>query len=370
MSRSPLLYTPETSLLVTGGGTGGHVVPALELAKAHLKSARGPVLYMGSPDSLEERLAKSEGIPFIPVPSGGFVGKPFWGKFRAIGKVAGGLIRAFVMLGTMRPGLVIGTGGYVQIPVVAAALLRRRPVVLLEPNRVTGLSNRLFWPWVARTVHADLEENSWGIPVAQGICGPPPERERFTGETVKIMVIGGSQGARSINENLPGILREVRDLVPEIRLEVFHQSGERWKEETAGRYRSLEIPARVEGFLPELSSYFRDQTLVISRAGAMTIAEVTASGTPAIVIPFPFSAGGHQEQNARAMEEAGAGVFWGESTLGDRSSRAKELVSLLSDGDALFAMASRAWKRSTAVPAGRWLLALGNQDKEKPVEEH
>lgn len=353
------IYGPSTRLLLTGGGTGGHVIPALELARAHRAHASGSVFYVGSPASLEEELSRRMELPFSPVSSGGFVGKSLWARIRALVKIWRGLGRSLKLLGELRPDLVIGTGGYVQIPVVAAAILRRIPVVLIESNRVMGLANRIFRPLVSRVVTPGTPGDLRGIPVAPDVRESRPLRERFSGPEIRIMVIGGSQGARNLNEKLPAILARAIESLPGRSVEVFHQCGERWQEETRSRYAALGVRAVVEGFVPGLARMFRRQTLVLARAGAMTIAELTASGTPAIYIPFPASAGGHQERNAKGVEGLGAGRVWLEADLGDAGKRGQELTELLGDGERLFGMAVRAWEGTTAVSAENWLKALG-----------
>jgi UDP-N-acetylglucosamine--N-acetylmuramyl-(pentapeptide) pyrophosphoryl-undecaprenol N-acetylglucosamine transferase len=355
--RGPL-YGPSTSLILTGGGTGGHVVPAIELAKAHRKISTGSLLYVGSPGSLEERLSRQAKIPFEAVPSGGFVGKSLREKGKALAKMLKGIGAALGILRRERPDLVIGTGGYVQIPVVASALLMRIPVVLLEPNQVMGLANRLFQPWVASVVRPDKKGEVGGIPISSEVRGPFPDRDRFAGEVLGVMILGGSQGARALNEKIPDILRLVIASRKDRRVDIIHQSGERWKEGTINRYRDLGMTVTVEGFLPGLSSHFREQALIVARAGAMTVAEISASGTPAIYIPFPFSAGGHQEMNARAMEEKGAGWCWSEAGLDDVGARAKELSQILFEPERLYSAAERAWNCSGAVSAEIWLKSL------------
>jgi UDP-N-acetylglucosamine--N-acetylmuramyl-(pentapeptide) pyrophosphoryl-undecaprenol N-acetylglucosamine transferase len=280
----------------------------------------------------------------------------------ALLKVARGVDAAHGILKKVRPGLVVGTGGYVQIPVVCAAILQGIPVVLLEPNKVTGLANRIFQPWVARLVRADGKGDPVGIPVSPEMLGPPPTRERFLGDHLRIMVLGGSQGARFLNEKIPGILKEALSKTDR-RVEILHQSGERWKDSTTTRYRDLGLDARVEGFVPGLSSRFAEQTLIVARAGAMTVAEITASGTPAIYVPFPFSAGGHQKMNAEGVQAKGAGWCWTEGDLDNAGIRAKELSDILFAPDRLFDMAVRAWNSSTAVSAESWLQALGGRNE-------
>ena len=364
MRRHRPLYGSSTSLILTGGGTGGHVVPAIEIAKAHRKMSTGSLLYVGSPGSLEEKLSREAKIPFEAVPSGGFVGKSLPEKGKALATMLKGIGAALGILRRERPDLVIGTGGYVQIPVVASALLLRIPVVLLEPNQVMGLANRLFQPWVAFVVRPDENGKGGGIPISSEVRGPVPERDRFEREVLSVMILGGSQGARALNEKIPDILRQVTASRRDRKVEIIHQSGERWKESTINRYRDLGMTVKVEGFLPGLSARFREQALIVARAGAMTVAEISASGTPAIYIPFPFSAGGHQEMNAKAMEAKGAGWCWSETSLDDVGSRANELSQVLYDPERLYSAAGRAWKCSEAVSAEIWLKSLGEAGNE------
>ncbi len=348
------LYHAGSRLLVTGGGTGGHVIPAIELARAHRERDNSPVFYAGGDGSLEARLAEEARIPFFPVSSGGFVGKNLAGKLMGLRKMAAGIPSAMKILAESRPDLVIGTGGYVQVPVVLAARIRGLPVVLLEPNRVPGLANRLLRPLAARTV---ITGEGGGIPVAPGVRGPEPLPERFFRNPPRILVMGGSQGARAINRKIPEIFGELRNISigP---IEILHQSGERWVEETREAYRKLGIPARVEGFLSGISGLLSGQTLVIARAGAMTIAELTGSGTPAIYIPFPHSAGGHQELNAMSLSKEGGGWSWREDRLEDPGACAQDLARILVDREGLYAIARNAWRLSPAVPAEEWLHAL------------
>jgi len=351
-------YGPESRLLVTGGGTGGHVIPALEIARAHRRRKSSPVFYAGGPGSLESRLSEASQIPFFPVSSGGVVGKSFTEKLEGLRKMAAGIPAALSILARVRPDLVIGTGGYVQIPVVVAARLKRIPIVLLEPNRIPGLANRLLGPLAARTVFPGKDSTGMGgIPVGEGVRGPEPVRERFSRTPSRILVMGGSQGARSLNRLMPEILGGLRNSAvwP---IEILHQSGERWMEETRELYRSLGVPARVEGFLPGISGLLRDQTLVIARAGAMTIAELTGSGTPAIYIPFPHSAGRHQEENALSIERQGGGWYWSEDSLMEPEARIRELSEILGRPETLFSVARTAWHISPAVSSDEWLLAL------------
>ena len=352
----PPLYDAQKSLLVTGGGTGGHVIPAIEIAKAHRRASSRPVLYAGTPGSLEERLASRAGLPFAPIHAGGVVGKSLSGKISGALAILRGTGSALRLVGDFRPGLVIGTGGYVQVPVVVAARTLGVPIALIEPNRVAGLANRMLGPLASRVVYG--WESNGGIPLAPDVRRPAPDRNRFESRPLRLLVMGGSQGARVLNERLPEILAKALPQIPERSVEIIHQSGERWIESTRERYQSLGVPVRVEGFLPEIAALLGSQSLVVARAGAMTVAEITASGTPAIYCPFPHSAGGHQKENARAVEEIGGGWCWEEDRLLGTESCAADLSRILSDSSLLYATGLGAWNHSPGVPASEWLSRL------------
>ena len=354
------LYDLKRGLLVTGGGTGGHVIPAIELALAHRNLSSSSVTYAGTPGSLEERLSGRHQIPFAAVSAGGLVGKSLLGKISGGVAILRGTQGAMALIRRLSPGLVIGTGGYVQVPVIIAARILGVPCVLLEPNKIAGLANKVLAPFVSHVV------NGWdtggGIPLAPDVRKAPPDPVRFSRNPLRFLVMGGSQGARSINERIPGIVASALRRMPESRVEIIHQSGDRWLFDTEARYKNLGVPARVTGFLPGIASLFGEQSLVFARAGAMTVAEITASGTPAIYCPFPHSAGGPQKANALAVSEAGGGWCWDESRLSDTDSCARDLAAILCDRNHLFERGRKAWEKSPGIPASEWLLGLENLD--------
>ncbi len=350
----PPLYDPGKSLLVTGGGTGGHIIPAIEIARAHRRLSALPVVYAGTPGSLEERLASRATIPFEPVRAGGVVGKSFVKKLAGGMAILRGTGDALRLLRKSRPGLVIGTGGYVQVPVILAARLLRVPTLLIEPNQVAGLANRVFAPFVDRVVFGWAPGG--GIPLAPDVRGPAPVPERFERRPLRLLIMGGSQGARVLNERLPEIVATALKSMGDTPVDVIHQCGERWVESTRESYRQWGVSARVEGFLPGIATLLGEQSLVVARAGAMTVAEITASGTPAIYCPFPHSAGGHQRENARSVERTEGGWCWEEEQLLDKKACALELARILSSGPLLYGRGKKAWENSPGVSASEWLI--------------
>ena len=340
-------------LLVTGGGTGGHVIPAITL----LEEARrrgADILYAGAPGSLEERQAKKRDIPFSPLNVAGFAGKKMSIKLQALALLPGAVRKALCRVREFAPDLVIGTGGYVQIPWVVSAGMSGVPVVLLEPNAVSGLSNRVLAPF-ARIISTMSPSTPYGgVPVREI---PPVESIDRFGEPLRIVIVGGSQGARVFNEVMPALLSAVSRTHGVPRFSVVHQSGERWLEMTRSAYKGVPFEVSVYGFLEDLPEYYRKASLVICRSGAMTVTEVTAAGAPAVYIPYPHAIGDHQTRNAEIIANCSGGWVWRESFLSDPDS-ARFLIKILSDPLLLSKTGEKARSNTPAIMVDRWLDRL------------
>ncbi|MCL4461515.1 MAG: UDP-N-acetylglucosamine--N-acetylmuramyl-(pentapeptide) pyrophosphoryl-undecaprenol N-acetylglucosamine transferase [Nitrospirae bacterium] len=343
-------------LVVTGGGTGGHVVPAITLLEAAREEFGADILYVGTPGNLEDRLTRQRNIPFSGILTSGFMGKSPLEKLQAVSRIAPGVSEALRILKDFRPDLMVGTGGYVQVPSVLAAALLGVPVFLLEPNGVTGWANRLLKPFVSGVVLPYGDKAPSGIPLKSAIRPERPDEERFSG-TLTLLVVGGSQGARQINRQVPGILKAVLEKEGPV-LRIIHQAGEAGAEETRELYRTLGLEAEVLGFDPDLSGRYRTSSLVIARAGAMTVAEITYSGTPAFYVPYPRAIRDHQRINAEAIQRAGGGWVWPDGGLSDTAARAAELSAVLNAPDRLREAGKKAWSFSPGRPAAQWLLSL------------
>ncbi|MHB8421688.1 MAG: UDP-N-acetylglucosamine--N-acetylmuramyl-(pentapeptide) pyrophosphoryl-undecaprenol N-acetylglucosamine transferase [Leptospirales bacterium] len=347
-----------TRLAVTGGGTGGHVIPALNLLRAARSDFQAEVLYLGTPGNLEERLAREQSFPFSGIRTSGFMGKGVLRKVKALWQVFPGTKEARRILQRFSPDLLIGTGGYVQIPSVLAACSLGVPTILLEPNVVTGWANRYLEPLVGSVVRPYGAGRCSGVPLAIDPRPPVPSEARFR-PPFRILVAGGSQGALRINRNMPKIVRSLflHGILP-AQVEVLHQAGEKGKEETEALYRSLGVPARVVGFLPDLSSLYGGCALVVARAGAMTVAEITFSGTPAFYVPYPSAIRDHQRMNAEAVSERGGGWVWDDLSLEQTEERAAEIARILLDPSSLHRASVRAWEHSPGRSSRTWLSAL------------
>ena len=342
---------PGLHLLLAGGGSGGHVFPALAVAAAaQRRGAR--VSFVGSPHGFEARLVPERGIPFHALPARPVVGRGVVGKAQAAWTLVVSTWRGVGLARRLRPDAVLGTGGYASAAPVLGARLAGQPVVLLEPNAEPGAANRQLSRWAAgacvafRETADELACTSWltGVPVREELFAIPeglPE-----GEPMRVLVLGGSQGAQQLNRALPAAFA----LLPPglAGVTVVHQCGEKHLEPTRAAWTQAN-PARaveVVPFIADVPAAMARAHLVVSRAGAITLAELCAAGRPSLLVPLAIAAG-HQIGNAAALERAGAAVLLrGDEATPERL--AGELAALLGDRERLTAMASAA--RSLARP--------------------
>jgi UDP-N-acetylglucosamine--N-acetylmuramyl-(pentapeptide) pyrophosphoryl-undecaprenol N-acetylglucosamine transferase len=338
-------------VVIAGGGTGGHLFPGVALAREFERQRAGAkILFVGTARGLETRIIPKEGFDLRLIPISGWVGQGLLRKIKALLQLPAGLWRSWRILGEARPDLVIGVGGYASGPVVMMAGVMRLPCVLVEPNAVPGLTNRLLGSWVDRIYLSFEETRSWfnrrARPGSVRVFGNPVRRDilsagvRSSGDSEKktVLVMGGSQGSHAINHAMAQALTGLEGWKTKLR--IIHQSGEKdavWLKES---YSDRGFDATVASFLSPVSEAYRAADLVVCRSGATTVAELTACGRPAILIPFPFATHGHQEKNARALAEAGAAELILERDLtGERL--AGVITALLSDAAFLERMAER-----------------------------
>jgi len=296
-------------VVVAGGGTGGHLYPGLALADA--LAARGiAVTFAGTLGGIEVRAVPAAGYPLRCLPGrqlrGGGAGRALVGLASAMR----GTVHALGLLGELRPDLVVGVGGYASVSLVVAAWLRRIPTLLLEQNVVPGAANRLLARLAGR-VCVGFAETEACFPGGRAVhTGNPVRADVLRGrpaplaERLGLLVFGGSAGAHRLNE---AALEALRLLGPATRaLDVTHQSGEADLATVRAGYAALGLAARVEPFIVDMGGAYARAHLVIARAGAMTCAEVTALGLPAILVPYPYAADDHQRRNAEALVRGGA----------------------------------------------------------------
>ncbi len=363
-------------ILVAGGGTAGHVFPALALADV-LVSTGHEVRFAGTSDGQEARLVREAGLPFDEIRA-----RPLERKVSVDALTAP--LSAVTAMKACGPlvgwaDVVVGMGGSVSVPVALASLRARRPLVLHEQNAVPGLANRTLARPARRVALAFAQARRafprrtrtvvTGNPVREEILSVPAERDRLAKEARRefelederrtIVVFGGSQGALHLNRSvLDAIaLLEADDLQVLLLTGPAHESAVR-----AALPAQTRVVVRVVGFLERMSLAYAVADLVIARAGATTVAEVAASGLPSVLIPYPYATGRHQEANARALQRAGASTMVLDAELDGRVLTGR-IEGLFSDADRLRAMGERAsaWARPDAAEAlARVVLEAGD----------
>jgi len=301
-------------IVFSGGGTGGHLFPGLAVAEELVRrSPRARITFAGSGKDLERRETAAAGFQYIALPC-----RPIPQRARDtaafLGKNVAGMLAAGRFLGRNNVTAVVGLGGYASVPAARAAGRRGLPLVLMEQNAVPGRATR----WLAR--RASLVCTAWPqaelrlrcrCPVC--VTGTPVRRAfRATENTPaagprQLLILGGSGGAQSVNENLPVALGKIRS--PLDSWKVVHQSGERDFEMTRELYRKLALPAVVKAFIADMPEVLRSSDLVICRAGGATLAELAITGAPAVLLPYPHATDDHQRCNAELYAGSGAAVM-------------------------------------------------------------
>jgi UDP-N-acetylglucosamine--N-acetylmuramyl-(pentapeptide) pyrophosphoryl-undecaprenol N-acetylglucosamine transferase len=337
--------------ILAGGGTGGHVIPALAIANQLKKTYSAEVLFIGTARGIENRLVPAAGYPLKLVRVGALKNVSLATRAKTALDLPRAVWHASRVLNEFAPDVVIGVGGYASGPAMLAAVVKHIPTLAFEPNVVPGFTNRVVAHFVsAAAVHFEETAKYFrhaevtGVPVRQAFFEIASKR----GGAPTLLVFGGSQGAHAINEAmircLPVLLREA----PEIH--IIHQTGERDYNDALAAYRALGESAsgfEVFKFIEDMPAAFARADLVVCRSGASTVAEIAAAGKPAVFVPFPRAADDHQTVNALALERAGAAVLVEESRL-DGVWLAETIAALLQDSQRLRQMSVAA--RSLAHP--------------------
>ena len=336
----------DAPVLIMAGGTGGHIFPGLAVAEV-LRGRGIPVLWLGAAGGLEARLVPAHGIQMHAVKVGGLRGKGWRTRLAAPFMLARAVFEAWHVLRRVRPRSVLSLGGYVAGPGGLAAWLLRRPLLVHEQNRVPGVTNRVL-ARLARRVLVGFADAfparvaaEWvGNPVRADIAALPVPAQRMAGRggPVRLLVLGGSQGARTLNRVLPAALAR---LPAEHRPEVLHQCGARDLDAARAAYADAGVAARVEPFIEDMAGAYGWADLAVCRAGALTLAELAAAGLGALLVPYPYAVDDHQTRNAQALCEAGAAEVIQERDLHEET-LAQRLRTLCADRDRLRAMATAA----------------------------
>jgi UDP-N-acetylglucosamine--N-acetylmuramyl-(pentapeptide) pyrophosphoryl-undecaprenol N-acetylglucosamine transferase len=300
-------------ILIAGGGTGGHLFPAVALADAFMeKEPKSRIEFVATSRILDSRILGKRGFAFKILEVEGIKGKGSAGKIDALFRLPKAFRRSLEMIGAFRPDVVLGVGGYVSGPLVLAAWIKGIPSAIQEQNSIPGMTNRWLGKITDR-VFCAFEECAAYFPKEKiRLTGNPLRQElRQTAQpevapsgSLTLLILGGSQGAHAINMALIDSLAELIPFKEEITF--IHQTGEKDADPVALAYQEKGFRHRVAAFISDMPGAYAQADMIISRAGAMSVSEITALGKPSLLIPFPFAANNHQEYNARSLVKAGA----------------------------------------------------------------
>lgn len=313
------------TLMIAGGGTGGHIYPAIAIAQEWMaRDAKRRVVFVGTERGLEKTIVPKAGFPLEVISVGGLKGKRIGDTIKNLFRLPIGFAQAFTIVGKHRPNVALGVGGYSSGPVLLAAKLRGVPTAIHESNAFPGLANRILARFVTAVAVA-FETAARRMKRDDAVVTGNPIRKEFfetrsdprpqtPGTRKRILIFGGSQGSRAINDAMIGALLFMAPLKG--RIDIVHQTGPNELEKVRQAYRASAFPdARVVPYLDPIVDEIAAADLVVSRSGAMTVGELAAVGRAAILIPFGAATDNHQELNARAVEQAGGAIVITEREL-------------------------------------------------------
>jgi UDP-N-acetylglucosamine--N-acetylmuramyl-(pentapeptide) pyrophosphoryl-undecaprenol N-acetylglucosamine transferase len=330
-------------VVIAGGGTGGHVIPALAIARELQVRYKAEVLFVGTSRGIETRLVPQSGFGLMLIKVGALKNVSLMTRLRTLFDLPLAILHSRKIIRVFDPQVVIGVGGYASGPAMAAAILGRIPTLAFEANYVPGFANKIVGRWVsAAAVHFEQTTQYFrnskvvGVPVRPEFFDVAP---LGANHPPTLLVFGGSQGAHAINlavtEAVPQVLRQIPGI------QVIHQTGERDYNDVQAAYTRAGASAEVSAFIDKMPQAFSRADLVICRSGASTVAEIAAAGKPAIFIPFPRATDDHQRRNAEAIANAGAAILMTESELSPEK-LAQAVINLLGDTARLRAMSEKA----------------------------
>jgi UDP-N-acetylglucosamine--N-acetylmuramyl-(pentapeptide) pyrophosphoryl-undecaprenol N-acetylglucosamine transferase len=297
---------------MAGGGTGGHVIPAIAVARELQTRGHRPV-FVGTQSGFEAKLVPAAGFPLELIEIGGLKRVGLAQTVRTLRQMPLSLTKVLALFDRYRPSAIFSMGGYVAGPVVLAAWWRRLPIVVMEPNAMPGLTNRQMGRFVSRALLSFSEAAAYFPRGKTEITGLPVRREffsiepKFRGDVVTILITGGSRGSRTLNDTTRDAWSFFRHSPFAVRL--LHQTGAEAYDRIAKEFGTARVDGEVMPFIADMPGAFAQADLIVCRAGAGAVAELAAAGKPSILVPFPFAADQHQLKNARAFVRAGAAVL-------------------------------------------------------------
>ncbi len=337
----------SANIVIAGGGTGGHLFPAVSIAQQFVsENASNRILFVSTGKPIEVSVLERYGFELRTITAEGLKGRGFFGKIGAIFALMRGISQSKEILDSFKPDLVVGMGSYSAAPVVIAARRKRIPVVLCEQNIVPGIANR-FLSRYAERIYVSFANTGGNLPPEKTLFVGNPVRQEIlkverrkkgADEPFTILIIGGSQGAHRINTAMVEALETLKDIG---NLYFVHQTGEADESLVKSAYAKNEIPAEAKAFFTDMARVYEMADLAVCRAGATTVAELSALAVPAFFIPFPFAADNHQALNAKSLCDAGAAEMVLEKDLtGDLL--AEKIVRLAGNPRLLDQMAQKA----------------------------
>ncbi len=338
-------------VMILAGGTGGHIFPGIAVARA-LRERQVPVVWLGSAGGMETRIVPAHGIAIDTLRIGGLRGKGALTFLTAPFRLLRALLDALTILRRQRPRSVLSMGGFAAGPGGIAAWLLRRPLIVHEANRAPGFTNRVLAKFARRVLCGFPGSfvrggETVGNPVRAEVAALPPPAQRFAGRdgALRLLVLGGSQGARALNNAVPKALAALSD----IRVEVRHQSGENLRSEAEAAYADAGVKASIEPFIQDMAAAYAWADLVICRAGAMTLAELCAVGVGSLLVPFPLAVDDHQTRNAEYLVERGAARLLPQSD--DLAEHLRDALQELSSNRAALLVMAEAARAAALVDA-------------------
>jgi len=310
-------------VIIAGGGTGGHLFPGVAIAEEFMRrNSETRVLFVGTERGLEARVLKDIGLPLETIDVAGIRGKGIMESVRGVWKIPRSMLQSYTIIKQFDPRIVIGVGGYASGPVVMMARMTGKKTAIAEQNALPGVTNKILGKIVDR-IFLTFADTTGVFPADKVLISGNPVRSSFLSEsredterdarTLTLLIYGGSQGAAGINravvEGLP-YLHDVRDS-----LRIIHQTGTHDLDMVHDAYAAHGISGDVVPFIHDMASVYSEADLLVCRAGATTIAEITVSGKAAVLIPFPYAVGDHQTLNARVLVDAGAALMIREQDL-------------------------------------------------------
>lgn len=359
-------------VLIAGGGTGGHIIPALAVARELVARHRAEVLFVGTARGMEGRLVPDAGFALRMVEVGPLNRVSLATRIKTLLDLPRSGMACRRIIHEFSPSVVFGVGGYASGPAMAASLLMKVPTMAFEPNAMPGMANRIVGKWVqAAAVNFPAAARWFRKPEVTGIPVRPEffQLEHRSSQLPNLLIFGGSQGARLFNITLPQILTALLAAVPG--LTILHQCGARHLESTRTAFTATGADSarwQVSAFLDDMPMRFAKASLVMARSGASTVAELAAAGKPSLLVPFAAAADDHQRRNAEAMVEAGAAVMLTEDELSSPEKLLTALTSLLTSPERQSAMGTAARKLAHPDAAARIadrLAGLATRDRQR-----